>query len=361
MGMKPAYYSTKATAADPISARIAGVFMIPETGRYQFTAAEARDACLRLNATIATREQMEVALKSGFQTCSFGWTDDVKKGIIPRVTPEQKCGKGHSRVGHLEGAGKQALYRFLLQTRRCSHHNRHRCGLQANGHSNEEALCPAHRLPHPSTQTHPDSTLNRTATEIPPETCSSTSSLPLPSTAPRGTHRVVTSRTPARKRKSTPATPARASSLSSFLLHPSSSSTSPTSTTTTTTATTTTTTTTTTRSPSEDTLLHSSKGSLGGAAISKGLQGALIVVGLVVLVVSIAAASWYCKRQRFLFPLPWVRPQQTRDEAEIEMSKQESDTHLQTQLSEEEKTEGKNASEAEPCVRPSDNNTIAAV
>ena len=55
--------------ADPISARVAGVFMIPETGTYQFTAAEARDACLRLNATIATREQMVVALQSGFETC----------------------------------------------------------------------------------------------------------------------------------------------------------------------------------------------------------------------------------------------------------------------------------------------------
>ncbi|XP_059916255.1 lymphatic vessel endothelial hyaluronic receptor 1b isoform X2 [Gadus macrocephalus] len=363
--------------ADPISARIAGVFMIPETGRYQFTAAEARDACLRLNATIATREQMVVALQSGFETCSFGWTDDVKKGIIPRITSELNCGKSVVGLGtwsvleshHFaafcfkpEDAPTTTAIAAAFKPTATATRKRYAwptaSPTQVPRHTQTPPLTkprrrspprPAPRDPVRSPKPTGRSPWYSSSSSSPSSLAtSSTSSLPLPSTAPRGTHRVVTSRTPARKRKSTPATPVRASSLSSFLLHPSSS-TSPTTTTTTTTKTTT------TRSPSENTLLHSSNGSLGG------LQVALIVVGLVVLVVSIAAASWYCKLQRFLFPPPWARPQQTRDEAETEMSKQESDTHLQTQLSEEAKTEGKNASEAKPFVRPSDNNTIAAL
>ena len=55
--------------AHPISVRIAGVFMIPEKGSYEFNATAAIDACLKLGATIATRKQMEVALQGGFETC----------------------------------------------------------------------------------------------------------------------------------------------------------------------------------------------------------------------------------------------------------------------------------------------------
>ncbi|NWQ65168.1 LYVE1 protein, partial [Neopipo cinnamomea] len=54
---------------------------------------EARNACNQLNLQLASKDQVENALKHDFQTCSFGW---VKDGfvVIPRTTPNNKCGKG---------------------------------------------------------------------------------------------------------------------------------------------------------------------------------------------------------------------------------------------------------------------------
>ncbi|XP_050192146.1 lymphatic vessel endothelial hyaluronic acid receptor 1 isoform X1 [Myiozetetes cayanensis] len=54
---------------------------------------EASNACDQLNLQLASKDQVENALKHDFQTCSFGW---VKDGfvVIPRTTPNNKCGKG---------------------------------------------------------------------------------------------------------------------------------------------------------------------------------------------------------------------------------------------------------------------------
>ncbi|XP_064513395.1 lymphatic vessel endothelial hyaluronic acid receptor 1 [Pseudopipra pipra] len=54
---------------------------------------EASNACNQLNLQLASKDQVENALKHEFQTCSFGW---VKDGfvVIPRTTPNNKCGKG---------------------------------------------------------------------------------------------------------------------------------------------------------------------------------------------------------------------------------------------------------------------------
>lgn len=60
---------TKLSAAPPHSPRTAGVFLLTEGGRYTFTLAAARAACLQLNATIASRAQVERALQRGLETC----------------------------------------------------------------------------------------------------------------------------------------------------------------------------------------------------------------------------------------------------------------------------------------------------
>ncbi|KFQ81240.1 Lymphatic vessel endothelial hyaluronic acid receptor 1, partial [Phaethon lepturus] len=55
---------------------------------------EASNACNQLNLQLASKEQVEKALKHGFETCSYGW---VKDGfvVIPRITSNKKCGKGN--------------------------------------------------------------------------------------------------------------------------------------------------------------------------------------------------------------------------------------------------------------------------
>ncbi|NWR64281.1 LYVE1 protein, partial [Bucorvus abyssinicus] len=54
---------------------------------------EASNACKQLNLQLANKDQVEKALKHGFETCSYGW---VKDGfvVIPRLTSNKKCGKG---------------------------------------------------------------------------------------------------------------------------------------------------------------------------------------------------------------------------------------------------------------------------
>ncbi|NWZ24495.1 LYVE1 protein, partial [Asarcornis scutulata] len=54
---------------------------------------EASNACNQLNLQLASKDQVEKALKHGFETCSYGW---VKDGVIviPRLISNQKCGKG---------------------------------------------------------------------------------------------------------------------------------------------------------------------------------------------------------------------------------------------------------------------------
>ncbi|KFP34655.1 Lymphatic vessel endothelial hyaluronic acid receptor 1, partial [Chlamydotis macqueenii] len=55
---------------------------------------EASNACNQLNLQLASKYQVELALKHGFETCSYGW---VKDGlvVIPRIISNKKCGKGN--------------------------------------------------------------------------------------------------------------------------------------------------------------------------------------------------------------------------------------------------------------------------
>ncbi|NWI65659.1 LYVE1 protein, partial [Todus mexicanus] len=55
---------------------------------------DASNACNQLHLQLASKDQVEKALKHGFETCSYGW---VKDGfvVIPRITSNKKCGKGN--------------------------------------------------------------------------------------------------------------------------------------------------------------------------------------------------------------------------------------------------------------------------
>lgn len=57
------------SAAPQQSARAAGVFLLTEGGAYTFSLSAARDACLLLNASLASRAQVERALQRGLETC----------------------------------------------------------------------------------------------------------------------------------------------------------------------------------------------------------------------------------------------------------------------------------------------------
>ncbi|XP_009678521.2 lymphatic vessel endothelial hyaluronic acid receptor 1 [Struthio camelus] len=71
--------------------RIAGIGIYLEE-KVNFS--DASNACSQLNLQLATKDQVEKALKHGFETCSYGW---VKDGlvVIPRITSNKKCGKGN--------------------------------------------------------------------------------------------------------------------------------------------------------------------------------------------------------------------------------------------------------------------------
>ncbi|XP_035498085.1 lymphatic vessel endothelial hyaluronic receptor 1b isoform X2 [Scophthalmus maximus] len=81
----------------PLGRRAAGVFMLIEGGIYTLNFTSARAACLWLNVTMATRDQMEGAVQQGLETCKFGW---IAEGIavIPRISSNRNCGNGKTGV-----------------------------------------------------------------------------------------------------------------------------------------------------------------------------------------------------------------------------------------------------------------------
>ncbi|XP_053283622.1 lymphatic vessel endothelial hyaluronic receptor 1b isoform X1 [Pleuronectes platessa] len=79
--------------AAPHSPRVAGVFMLIEGGKYTLNFTSARAACLLLNVTIATKNQMERALQRGLEMCKYGWIAE-QIGAIPRIISDNNCGRG---------------------------------------------------------------------------------------------------------------------------------------------------------------------------------------------------------------------------------------------------------------------------
>ncbi|XP_071313256.1 lymphatic vessel endothelial hyaluronic receptor 1b isoform X2 [Trachinotus anak] len=92
----PATESSVIQAA-PQSHRHAGVFLLMDGGKYTLNFTAARAACLFLNVTIATRDQMEQAVQQGLETCKYGWIAE-QVAVIPRLKSDNNCGKGKTGV-----------------------------------------------------------------------------------------------------------------------------------------------------------------------------------------------------------------------------------------------------------------------
>ncbi|NXS34652.1 LYVE1 protein, partial [Pomatostomus ruficeps] len=58
---------------------------------------EASNVCNHLNLQLASRKQVEEALKHGFETCNYGWVTE-EFAVIPRITSNQRCGQGKTGI-----------------------------------------------------------------------------------------------------------------------------------------------------------------------------------------------------------------------------------------------------------------------
>lgn len=76
----------------PTSCRIMGVALVNKKIDPQLNFTEAKEACKLLGLTLATKVQVETALLSGFETCSYGWVAE-QYPVIPRINQNPKCGK----------------------------------------------------------------------------------------------------------------------------------------------------------------------------------------------------------------------------------------------------------------------------
>ncbi|KAG7483044.1 lymphatic vessel endothelial hyaluronic acid receptor 1 [Solea senegalensis] len=79
---------------------IAGVFQVSSLNdlshpEYAFNASEARTLCSSLGVSIATKAQVQEALRRGLETCRFGWIDE-HLAVIPRVKALSNCGKSQT-------------------------------------------------------------------------------------------------------------------------------------------------------------------------------------------------------------------------------------------------------------------------
>lgn len=72
--------------------RILGVTLVNKKVHRQMNFTEAKEACRLLGLTLASKDQVEAAWKSGFETCSYGWVGEGYT-VIPRILPNPKCGK----------------------------------------------------------------------------------------------------------------------------------------------------------------------------------------------------------------------------------------------------------------------------
>ncbi|XP_047436493.1 lymphatic vessel endothelial hyaluronic acid receptor 1a [Mugil cephalus] len=64
----------------------------PNSPEYAFNASEAREVCQSLGLIIASKAQVETALKRGLETCRFGWIDEHFV-VIPRIQALANCGQ----------------------------------------------------------------------------------------------------------------------------------------------------------------------------------------------------------------------------------------------------------------------------
>uniref|UniRef100_A0A8C6L9Y9 Link domain-containing protein n=1 Tax=Nothobranchius furzeri TaxID=105023 RepID=A0A8C6L9Y9_NOTFU len=63
--------------------------------QYAFNASEARKFCRSLRLSIASKAQVEAALRRGLETCRFGWIDEHFV-VIPRKMALPNCGRNRT-------------------------------------------------------------------------------------------------------------------------------------------------------------------------------------------------------------------------------------------------------------------------
>uniref|UniRef100_A0A667ZIT4 Lymphatic vessel endothelial hyaluronic receptor 1a n=2 Tax=Myripristis murdjan TaxID=586833 RepID=A0A667ZIT4_9TELE len=66
---------------------------------YAFNASEARELCSSLGVHMASKAQVQKAMRLGLETCRFGWTDE-HVAVIPRIKASAACGQ--NKTGLLE-------------------------------------------------------------------------------------------------------------------------------------------------------------------------------------------------------------------------------------------------------------------
>ncbi|NWY29730.1 LYVE1 protein, partial [Pheucticus melanocephalus] len=76
---------------------------------------EASHGCNQFNLELASKIQVEEALKHGFETCNFGW---VKEGfaVIPRITSNQKCGQGKTGIVKWHAGKDQKFHLYCFNS-----------------------------------------------------------------------------------------------------------------------------------------------------------------------------------------------------------------------------------------------------
>lgn len=91
---------TKIRVFPALNRSIAGVFQVSYVNKwnqvdYAFNASVARSLCLSLGVNIASKAQVQQALRRGLETCRFGWTDE-NLAVIPRIRPQFNCGQNQT-------------------------------------------------------------------------------------------------------------------------------------------------------------------------------------------------------------------------------------------------------------------------
>lgn len=77
--------------------RIMGVAIVGRKANPQLDFTQAGEACKVLGLTLASKDQVGAAQKSGFETCSYGWVGE-RISVIPRIFSNPKCGKNGKGV-----------------------------------------------------------------------------------------------------------------------------------------------------------------------------------------------------------------------------------------------------------------------
>ncbi|XP_075944837.1 lymphatic vessel endothelial hyaluronic receptor 1b [Anarhichas minor] len=312
----------------PQSPRAAGVFLLIEGEDYTFNFTAARAACLILNVTIASRAQMERAVRRGLETCKFGWIAE-QIAVVPRLTTDKKCGNGKTGVVTWSASADRRFGVFCFNA----------SDLEET--PNISTACPqSSTLPTTLTQTSTPSL--RSATKSPPsrkplttkapEQTSFTSAFILliktthstrmsstsPTLKPSSTH-IPTSLSQLIKSKPTVVSFVFSTSVRASSFSPSSESAMP--------------------QPTSSARLP-----LGN------VPTALIILGVIVLLLTAAGVVWYYKLNIFTF---WSQEPQ-KDDIETEMwknSDSEMDLHSQHE-GEEEESDRKYSSDITLCVNP---------